>query len=86
MLDVLSLELRGVETMSRAPTLEVLDTATADLEATESLLRFAKYVRIFMLEQVQDQGPQLRKVEATRVAAKVAQAAAEPNAQLHTSF
>lgn len=58
---------------------------TAELESPERLVRLVKDAVCLICEQVQNDWPQLCKVEAARVAATVAQAATEPRLQLLTA-
>lgn len=76
--------IREVESRFASKNLE-LDVATAELESMECRLRFPEDAVSFMLERVQDQRPQILKVEPSSVAAQVARAAAESNVQSLTA-
>lgn len=62
-----------------------LNTATVELESTKRHLRLAEDAVSLLPEQVQNQVPQLREVDATVLGAKVALIAAESSVQLLTA-
>lgn len=61
------------------------EAAAAEFQSTKLLLRFTKDVGSVMREQVHSQSPQLRRVEAARVATKAARAAADYHFQSPTT-